>query len=99
MTQYHFVAASETFLTVEEPLDEVLRERVRNYGEQGKEIDFWLVKRPAFLNAPELKAIADQVQLQLNTEPDANYATLGKDLSNYGFEDYTRIKHVMSYIG
>jgi betaine-aldehyde dehydrogenase len=23
----------------------------------------------------------------------------GKDLSNYGFEDYTRIKHVMSYIG
>jgi betaine-aldehyde dehydrogenase len=23
----------------------------------------------------------------------------GKDLSGYGFEDYTRIKHVMSYIG
>jgi betaine-aldehyde dehydrogenase len=23
----------------------------------------------------------------------------GKDLSLYGFEDYTRIKHVMSYIG
>jgi betaine-aldehyde dehydrogenase len=23
----------------------------------------------------------------------------GKDLSVYGFEDYTRIKHVMSYIG
>ena len=23
----------------------------------------------------------------------------GKDLSNYGFEDYTRIKHVMSFIG
>ncbi len=23
----------------------------------------------------------------------------GKDLSNYGFEDYTRIKHVMSHIG
>ena len=22
----------------------------------------------------------------------------GKDLSSYGFEDYTRIKHVMSYI-
>ena len=54
MTQYHFVAASETFLTVEEPLEEVLRERVRNYGEQGKAIDFWLVRRPAFLAAPEL---------------------------------------------
>ena len=23
----------------------------------------------------------------------------GKDLSHYGFEDYTRIKHVMHYIG
>jgi betaine-aldehyde dehydrogenase len=23
----------------------------------------------------------------------------GKDLSMYGFEDYTRVKHVMSYIG
>ena len=61
MTQYHFVAASEAFLTVEEPLDEVLRERVRNYGEQGKAIDFWLVKRPAFLGAPELAAVAATV--------------------------------------
>ena len=56
MSTYHFIAASEAFLTVEEPLDEVLRERVRNYGEQGKAIDFWLIKRPAFLDAPELAA-------------------------------------------
>lgn len=56
MSTYYFVAASEGFLTVEEPLDEVLRERVRNYGENGKAIDFWLVKRPAFLDAPELGA-------------------------------------------
>ena len=61
MTQYHFVAASEAFLTVEEPLDEVLRERVRNYSEQNKAIDFWLVKRPAFLDAPELAAVAASV--------------------------------------
>jgi hypothetical protein len=61
MTLYHFVAASEAFLTVEEPLDEVLRERVRNYSEQGKTIDFWLVKQPAFLQAPELQGIASQV--------------------------------------
>ena len=45
MSTYHFIAASEAFLTVEEPLEEVLRERVRHYGEQGKEIDFWLVKK------------------------------------------------------
>ena len=61
MSTYYFVAASEAFLIEEEPLDEVLRERVRNYGEQGKAIDFWLVKRPAFLDAPELSAIGTQV--------------------------------------
>jgi hypothetical protein len=61
MSTYHFVAASERFLTEEEPLDEVLRERVRNYEEQNKAIDFWLVKRPAFLEAPELAAVAGGV--------------------------------------
>ncbi|MFY8150320.1 MAG: MgPME-cyclase complex family protein [Prochlorococcaceae cyanobacterium] len=61
MTTYHFVAASEAFLTQEEPLEEVLRERVRNYGEKGKEIDFWLVRRPAFLDAPEVAASAGSV--------------------------------------
>jgi hypothetical protein len=53
MSTYHFVAASERFLTEEEPLEEVLRERSRNYAEQGKEIDFWLVRRPAFLESVE----------------------------------------------
>ena len=52
MTVYHFVAASERFLTEEEPLEEVLS----HYGEQGKAIDFWLLKRPAFLEAPQLAA-------------------------------------------
>ena len=61
MTLYHFVAASEAFLTKEEPLEEVLRERVRNYGETGKPIDFWLVARPTFLQAPELAPIAARV--------------------------------------
>ncbi len=60
-TTYHFIAASERFLTVEEPLEEVLRERVRNYGEVGKPIDFWLLKRPVFLSAPELSAVATTV--------------------------------------
>ena len=49
MTTYFFVAASEKFLTVEEPLDEILKERMRNYKENNKEIDFWLIKNPSFL--------------------------------------------------
>jgi hypothetical protein len=61
MTHYHFVAASRSFLIEEEPLEEVLRERVRNYGEKDKAIDFWLLERPAFLEAPELAAIAASV--------------------------------------
>ena len=49
MTKYFFIAASEKFLTVEEPLDEILKERMRNYKENNKEIDFWLLKNPSFL--------------------------------------------------
>ncbi|MAV11942.1 MAG: hypothetical protein CL861_00525 [Cyanobium sp. MED843] len=61
MTTYHFVAASERFLTVEEPLAEVLKERERNYAETGKTIDFWLLRQPAFLAAPELAELNRQL--------------------------------------
>lgn len=57
MTTYYYVAASQQFLLEEEPLDEVLQERYRHYQSQEKEVDFWLVKQPAFLAAPELAAI------------------------------------------
>lgn len=60
MTTYHFVLGSEHFFCEEEPLEEVLRERVNNYKAREKEIDFWLVKQPAFLDAPEMKAFKDQ---------------------------------------
>lgn len=57
MKTYYYVLASQHFLLEEEPIDEVIKERIRNYHEQEKEIDFWLVKQPAFLDAPELAAI------------------------------------------
>ena len=53
MKKYYFVAASEKFLTVEEPLEEILKERERNYKENGKEIDFWLLKNPSFLQTTQ----------------------------------------------
>ena len=53
MTTYFFVAASEKFLTVEEPIEEILKERMRNYKENNKEIDFWLLKNPSFLKAAQ----------------------------------------------
>ena len=61
MTAYQFVAASERFLTVEEPLEEVLRERRRNYAENDKTIDFWLVRQPSFLDAPDQASVNDQL--------------------------------------
>ena len=57
MQTYYYVLASQHFLLEEEPLEEVLRERTRNYQEQEKEIDFWLVKQPAFLEAPSMSEI------------------------------------------
>jgi len=53
MTTYFFVAASEKFLTVEEPIDEIFKERNRNYKENNKEIDFWLLKNPSFLQTEQ----------------------------------------------
>ena len=60
MQSYYYILASQRFLLEEEPLDEVLKERTRNYHEQEKENDFWLVKQPAFLEAPEMAAIKAQ---------------------------------------
>jgi len=53
MKKYYFVAASEKFLTLEEPLEEILKERERNYKENNKEIDFWLLKNPSFLQTTQ----------------------------------------------
>jgi Protein of unknown function (DUF2488) len=54
MQTYYYVLASQRFLTEEEPIEEVLKERTRYYHEQEKAIDFWLVNQPAFLEAPEM---------------------------------------------
>ena len=57
MQTYHYILASQAFLFEEEPLAEVLSERRRNYQENGKDIDFWPIVQPAFLDAPELADI------------------------------------------
>jgi hypothetical protein len=54
---YYYAVGSEKFLLVEEPLEEVLKERRRYYQEQEQELDFWLIKQPAFLEAPELASV------------------------------------------
>ena len=61
MQTYYYLVASQKFLREEEDLNEVFAERTRNYQEQGKEIDFWLIDRPAFLDAPELASVKAKV--------------------------------------
>ena len=61
MTNYFFVAASEKFLTIEEPLEEILKERVRNYKENSKEIDFWLLRNPSFLKSSKFVDLSKNI--------------------------------------
>ena len=61
MTTYFFVAASENFLTVEEPIQEILKERIRNYKENNKEIDFWLLKNPIFLQTNQFADLTAKI--------------------------------------
>lgn len=49
-TQYHFVVANAKFmLDEEEHFQELMRERLRYFGEQNRDQDFWLVVEPEFL--------------------------------------------------
>ncbi len=57
MTTYHFVVASEHFMNIEEPLCEVLAERVRNYQSRNKPIDFWRIDQPQFLDVPPIQVL------------------------------------------
>lgn len=57
MTTYYYVAASQRFLLEEEPFDEVIQERYRRYQSEEKEVDFWVIKQPAFLEAPQLAEV------------------------------------------
>ena len=61
MTTYYFVAASKKFLTVEEPIEEILKERMRNYKENKKEIDFWLLKNPSFLKMTQFVYLKSKI--------------------------------------
>jgi hypothetical protein len=61
--QYYFVAASRKYLCEEEgkPLRETLSERQRNFTARNKDINFWFVEQPAFLEAPEMASIKKQI--------------------------------------
>jgi hypothetical protein len=78
MTTYYYVAASQKFLLEEEPFEEVIKERTRNYQERNKELDFWLIKQPAFLEAPEMADVKAKIP-----QPVAAVITTNEQLSTW----------------
>ncbi len=78
MTIYYYVAASQKFLLEEEPFAEVIEERIRNYQERNKEIDFWLIKQPAFLEAPEMANVKAKIP-----QPSVAIVTTSEQLSTW----------------
>lgn len=78
MTTYYYVAASQKFLLEEEPFEEVIEERIRNYQERNKDIDFWFIKQPAFLEAPEMAEVKAKIP-----QPAAAVITTNKQLATW----------------
>jgi hypothetical protein len=78
MTTYYYVAASQKFLLEEEPFEEVIEERIRNYQERNQEIDFWFIKQPAFLLAPEMAELKRKIP-----QPSAAVITTNKQLATW----------------
>lgn len=61
MIRYYFLIASQDFLFIQEPVEEILRERIKHYHALKKEIDFGLTTDLEFLNSPDLKIIKQQL--------------------------------------
>lgn len=78
MTTYYYVAASQKFLLEEEPFEEVIEERIRNYQERNQEIDFWFIKQPAFLDASEMASVKSKIP-----QPCAAVITTNKQLATW----------------
>nr|YP_010471001.1 hypothetical protein N4M48_pgp191 [Synarthrophyton patena]UVF62830.1 hypothetical protein [Synarthrophyton patena] len=61
MIQYYFLVASQDFLLYQEPIEEILRERINHYNNLNKSIDFGVTINLSFLNDPDLKYIQQQL--------------------------------------
>lgn len=59
--RYYFLIATQNFLFNQEPLEEILRERIRHYKILRKELDFSLTTDLSFLDASNLISIKQQV--------------------------------------
>lgn len=59
--RYYFIAVSQDFLFHQEPIEEIIRERINHYNSLKKEIDFYVTKDLGFLSSDELKYIQREI--------------------------------------
>lgn len=60
-TIYFFIVASQQFLLKEEPLEEVLRERFQYCQREKKQMNFWLIESPKFLEIPNMDKLRKKI--------------------------------------
>lgn len=61
MIRYYFLVASQDFLFSQEPIEEILRERLRHYDALKKDIDFCLTTNLSFLMKPDLLSLREEL--------------------------------------
>lgn len=61
MIRYYFFVATQDFLLHQEPIEEILRERISHYRNLQKNIDFCITSNLSFLNTPELEFVKKQL--------------------------------------
>ena len=49
--KYYFILATKEFLFEIEPVEEVLRERAHYYTSRNKQVDFWILPSPGFVDS------------------------------------------------
>jgi len=57
MTLYYYISASKQFLLEEEPVEEILRERLKFYQTNHLSVDFWLIQDTSLTKIPELSSL------------------------------------------
>ena len=86
MIRYYFLIATNKFLLEQEPIEEVLRERVRHYELLNKDLDFGVTNNLSFLEHADLAHMKRQI-----TEPSVAIFSI-----NPRFIDWLRLR--MQYV-
>nr|YP_009399837.1 hypothetical protein [Tolypiocladia glomerulata]ARW69656.1 hypothetical protein [Tolypiocladia glomerulata] len=89
MYNYYFAVASQSFLLNQEPIEEILRERINYYEYSNKEIDFWLILNPNFFND-----IDKPINIIKNKKPLAAIVSLDRQ-----FIEWLKLRMVFVYTG